>query len=502
MATTLTRYLKLKVADDLSADSKYNLSQIDSLGATFVLDSTNQLNIKSVGNITIEPESPDVGGAGNNSGTLTIGDSSNKTEVIIHSTFFRLRSALSLLNQAATATNYLSVSFNNANELVSPQSLVVDVGTGNRTISFPEDGEVVTTTATQTLTNKAITGIFTGPLTGNVTGNLTGDVTGNVTGNLTGDVTGNASTATDLDTGSILGIAKGGTGQGTATAAIAALLPSYTGNALSTLRVNATENGIEWAVGAGLGTVTSIGMTVPTEFSVSPSSITTNGTFTISKVAQSANTVYIAPNGTSGEPTFRSLIEADIPTLSQSKISSLTSDLAGKEPTLSPAPIDPALKYWRGDKSWQTLDKSAVGLSNVDNTSDANKPISSATQTALNAKYDASNPSSYIDAAGARSAVVVNAPTWAETTYAPSAAAVASYVGSYTGGTYAANWTTGTSIALTHALNSNDITVNVYDIDSKEELLVDIVDRTTVNEVTLTASSAPTGSGWRVVIRK
>jgi hypothetical protein len=33
-----------------------------------------------------------------------------------------------------------------------------------------------------------------------------------------------------------------------------------------------------------------------------------------------------------------------------------------------------------------TLDKSDVGLSNVDNTSDVNKPISSATQTALNAK--------------------------------------------------------------------------------------------------------------------
>lgn len=43
-------------------------------------------------------------------------------------------------------------------------------------------------------------------------------------------------------------------------------------------------------------------------------------------------------------------------------------------------------QYYRGDKSWQTLDKSAVGLANVDNTSDANKPVSSATQTALNAK--------------------------------------------------------------------------------------------------------------------
>lgn len=43
-------------------------------------------------------------------------------------------------------------------------------------------------------------------------------------------------------------------------------------------------------------------------------------------------------------------------------------------------------QYYRGDKTWQTLNKAAVGLSNVDNTSDANKPVSTATQTALNAK--------------------------------------------------------------------------------------------------------------------
>lgn len=40
-------------------------------------------------------------------------------------------------------------------------------------------------------------------------------------------------------------------------------------------------------------------------------------------------------------------------------------------------------QYFRGDKTFQTLDKTAVGLSNVDNTSDSNKPISTATQTSL-----------------------------------------------------------------------------------------------------------------------
>ena len=38
--------------------------------------------------------------------------------------------------------------------------------------------------------------------------------------------------------------------------------------------------------------------------------------------------------------------------------------------------------------SWGIPTKSTVGLSNVDNTSDTNKPVSTATQTALNAKQD------------------------------------------------------------------------------------------------------------------
>ena len=53
------------------------------------------------------------------------------------------------------------------------------------------------------------------------------------------------------------------------------------------------------------------------------------------------------------------------------------------EPIITPGTTS---QYYRGDKTFQTLDKSTVGLSNVDNTSDANKPISTATQTALDLK--------------------------------------------------------------------------------------------------------------------
>lgn len=50
--------------------------------------------------------------------------------------------------------------------------------------------------------------------------------------------------------------------------------------------------------------------------------------------------------------------------------SDLNTALAGKEDTITAGTTS---QYYRGDKSWQTLNKSAVGLGNVDNTSDATK---------------------------------------------------------------------------------------------------------------------------------
>ena len=44
------------------------------------------------------------------------------------------------------------------------------------------------------------------------------------------------------------------------------------------------------------------------------------------------------------------------------------------------------------DPSWLTLSKSKVGLENVDNTTDANKPVSTATQTALDLKAPIASP--------------------------------------------------------------------------------------------------------------
>ncbi|GGG46919.1 hypothetical protein [Epilithonimonas arachidiradicis] len=76
-------------------------------------------------------------------------------------------------------------------------------------------------------------------------------------------------------------------------------------------------------------------------------------------------------NGTAGNPAG----------LSDAK----NAEIAGKENAITAGTTS---QYYRGDKTWQSLNKAAVGLGNVDNTSDANKPISTSVQTALNQKVN------------------------------------------------------------------------------------------------------------------
>jgi len=164
-------------------------------------------------------------------------------------------------------------------------------------------GSVATSTTTPaiSLTLGAIT-----PSSVAATGTVTGT---NLSGTNTGDqttITGNAGSATILQTaraingvnfdgsaaitvtaaGSTLSdtvpIAKGGTGQITAQAALNALLPSQAGASGKNLQSDGTN--VSFVADAG-GTVTSVAATAGTGISVSGSPITTSGTLTITNTA-------------------------------------------------------------------------------------------------------------------------------------------------------------------------------------------------------------------------
>lgn len=77
----------------------------------------------------------------------------------------------------------------------------------------------------------------------------------------------------------------------------------------------------------GTGTVTSVGMTVPAALlSVTPSTITTSGSFALSLTTQTSAQILASPISTIGTPSFRSLVSSDIPALNY--VSSTTTQAA------------------------------------------------------------------------------------------------------------------------------------------------------------------------------
>lgn len=68
------------------------------------------------------------------------------------------------------------------------------------------------------------------------------------------------------------------------------------------------------------------------------------------------------------------------------------------EPTIAAGTTS---QYRRGDKTWQTLNKAAVGLGSVDNTADADKPVSGPMALALASKLNNATDSGRITLGGA-----------------------------------------------------------------------------------------------------
>ena len=80
---------------------------------------------------------------------------------------------------------------------------------------------------------------------------------------------------------------------------------------------------VPWVAGSsGGGTLAEVGLTMPNCFSVSPSTLTSDGAFTVSFVSQTKNTVLAAPSSANGTPSFRALVAGDIPDLSSTYLTS------------------------------------------------------------------------------------------------------------------------------------------------------------------------------------
>lgn len=88
---------------------------------------------------------------------------------------------------------------------------------------------------------------------------------------------------------------------------------------------------VDWIIfSSTAGTVTSVGLSMPGDFQVTGSPVSTSGTLTVGYSTQTANRVFAGPSmGAAAAPTFRTLVSNDIPTTLESKTLSGTVSFTG-----------------------------------------------------------------------------------------------------------------------------------------------------------------------------
>lgn len=87
-----------------------------------------------------------------------------------------------------------------------------------------------------------------------------------------------------------------------------------------TITINGTAFDLTANRSWSVETVTSVGLSLPSIFTVTGSPLTASGTLSATLASQTANLVFASPSGSAGTPVFRALAAADIPNLDWSKI--------------------------------------------------------------------------------------------------------------------------------------------------------------------------------------
>jgi len=479
-----TRYLKLKLSADLTADAKSNLLKIDSLGAATSVSDEDDLLLRAAEDVLIEPQSSDIGGNGQ-LGTVSIGNIDHPDITVdAYTLAFKIRSALSLINKATTqavAGKFLDIKYDSPSATLD-RTLSVDLGDANRSLAVDTSGTIAVVDAS------------------GVTQNIT-EISGLTTA---------------------LSIPQGGTGSTTAASATQALLEgatseTYAANQNQILGVNAAGTGIEWKT-AGSGIVETISVSAPLTInnsvpafpalSLPPATSSQNGYLTSADWTTFNNKADALPGGGTAGTFLRgdntwSVINTDnvselagatnkfftdaraqsavvvqvlssIDTTHSPSSSAVITQLGFKENTIAPGTTS---QYWRGDKSWQTLNTDSV-------------PEGTA---------------QYFTDTRAKTAAVVNSTAGNETDQAPSVSAMKSYVGgAVSGGTYSTTWNpvSEPSKTITHSLDSTSILVGVYN-DAGIQVGIDEIDITGSNTVALSAVvDASLSATWTVVVQK
>ena len=135
----------------------------------------------------------------------------------------------------------------------------------------------------------------------------------------------------------------------------------------------------------GTGTVTSVGLSLPSIFSVTGSPVTTSGTLAATLAAQAANLVFAGPSsGAAAAPTFRALATADLPSIiAPSAELTLPLNAPGSPTARDIYAVADTIRYRDSSNAERLLLNATDNLANLSNTATARSNIGAAASGAI-----------------------------------------------------------------------------------------------------------------------
>jgi hypothetical protein len=174
--STLTRYLRLKIRTDLSQQASVNLARLDALGNSFAVGETDDLELRSRGNIVLKPEASEVGGSASG-GEVHIGTSAQPVAVKFFASSFDVAGGAGALLTEDSLNTLTNKSISGSTNLLSNigyASLLLSGSIKNSDIAANaaiDDSKLATIASTGKVNVSAITGSLSGSLLPSFDGN-------------------------------------------------------------------------------------------------------------------------------------------------------------------------------------------------------------------------------------------------------------------------------------------------------------------------------------------
>lgn len=458
MADSLTPNLKLRINDDLTADSKYNLNRIDSLGSATKVENNGNLRLRSVRDIVLTPESQDLGGAGTG-GTVSIGEAGVPVgtfeifaDVVDFNNSPAFMDSLRFLELPANGTNY--VGFTGPDDIMNDVIWTLPNADGAANQVLVTDGAAVLSWATVLTDSLAENNVNVGN-----NSNVGEAVDTNINGDILADtVTGftlkpNIIDNDDISLSAAIELSK------LEPLTMNMALVSDGAGEISASAVTDVELG--YLAGLTSSAQTQLDNKQPLDTDLTAlAALATNGLIVKTGSGTSATRSILAGtginitngDGIAGDITIDSTITQYTDTEAEDAVAALL------------------------------METDSINFTYVANTSiSADLKLSAEAADAGSFLADVS-----IETDGLK--VQINESD------------IESIIAS---SSYAENWLNadGVTKVITHNLNTRDVMIEIYDNDTFETILIDSIVRTDVDTVTLTATEAPAVS-WRVLVKE